>query len=138
MKSRMDRERAIYVNKLTQIKQNLIADMPQLSKPDPYISSPHAPSIADIARNALLFDGLTSNMRQDGSKPSSSNLTDMIAGKAVRQIDQELNDYHRHMVIYEREGIDEDDEDDEEDAETSKKEKQSSQSCSLRSNPGQV
>ena len=42
------------------------------------------------------------------------------------------------MVIYEREGIDEDDEDDEEDAETSKKEKQSSQSCSLRSNPGQV
>ena len=42
------------------------------------------------------------------------------------------------MVIYEREGIDEDDEDDEEDAETSKKEKQSSQSCSLRSTPGQV
>ena len=42
------------------------------------------------------------------------------------------------MVVYEREGIEEDDEDDEEDADTSKKEKQNSRSCSMRSKPGQV
>ena len=31
MKSRMDRERAIYMNKLTQIKQNLLAELPSQS-----------------------------------------------------------------------------------------------------------
>jgi len=35
MKSRMDRERAIYMNKLTQIKQNLLAELPQPSLPPP-------------------------------------------------------------------------------------------------------
>ena len=31
MMSRMDRERAIYMNKLTQIKQNLLAELPSQS-----------------------------------------------------------------------------------------------------------
>ena len=110
--------------------------MPQSSKHHPISGSPHGPSIGDLARNALLFDGLTADPRSLSSKPRPSNLTDLIAATAVRRIDQELDEYHRHMVIFEREGVDEDDDDDDDDTDTVRKEKLSSQSCSLGTKPG--
>ena len=83
--SRVDRERAIYVNKLAQIRQNLLSELPNANQKDS--AHPGILSIGDLARDSLVFEGLAMDTLVAKEEPRRKNLTDMIANSTVKRID---------------------------------------------------
>jgi len=71
----MDRERAIYMNKLTQIRQNLLDELPKQAQQYGPLTAARLQcrgSIGDLARHELLYEGLTGDVPNHGSLKTSS------------------------------------------------------------------
>ena len=63
MMSRVDRERAIYVSKLAQIRQNLLSELPSAGAVggNSVTAALQMRSIGDLAREQLLYDGMATD-----------------------------------------------------------------------------